>query len=58
MHNIEAIERCLWSAADQLRGNSEFASNEYFLPIMGLIFLRHAYSRYLSANKKRTKQLN
>jgi type I restriction enzyme M protein len=32
MHNIEAIERRLWSA-DQLRGNSEFASNEYFLPI-------------------------
>jgi type I restriction enzyme M protein len=47
MQNIEAIERRLWSAADQLRGNSEFASNEYFLPIMGLIFLRHAYSRYL-----------
>jgi type I restriction enzyme M protein len=47
MHNIEAIERRLWNAADQLCGNSEFASNEYFLPIMGLIFLRHAYSRYL-----------
>ena len=23
------------------------ASNEYFLPVMGLIFLRHAYSRFL-----------
>ena len=50
MHNIEAIERRLWIAADQRRGNSEFASNEYYLPIMGLIFLRHAYS--LSLNVK------
>jgi type I restriction enzyme M protein len=46
--NIEAIERRLWKAADTLRGNSELASNEYFLPVMGLIFLRHAYSRFLS----------
>ena len=46
--NIEAVERRLWTAADQLRANSDFASNEYFLPVMGLIFLRHAYSRYLA----------
>jgi type I restriction enzyme M protein len=48
LENIEAIERRLWSAADQLRANSNHASNEYFLPVMGLVFLRHAYSRYLS----------
>jgi len=30
------------------RANSNYASNEYFLPVMGLIFLRHAYSRYLA----------
>ncbi len=48
LENIEAIERRLWSAADQLRANSNYASNEYFLPVMGLVFLRHAYSRYLS----------
>ncbi len=46
--NIEAVEKRLWASADQLRANSEFASNEYFLPVMGLIFLRHAYSRYLA----------
>ena len=34
-------------AADTLRANSNYASNEYFLPVMGLIFLRHAYSRFL-----------
>ena len=46
--HIEAIERRLWSAADTLRANSNYASNEYFLPVMGLVFLRHAFSRYLA----------
>ncbi|MCP4168353.1 MAG: N-6 DNA methylase [Chloroflexi bacterium] len=47
LEHIEAIEKRLWSAADTLRANSTYASNEYFLPVMGLIFLRHAYSRFL-----------
>ena len=48
LEHIDAIERRLWSAADTLRANSKYASNEYFLPVMGLVFLRHAYSRYLA----------
>ena len=48
LEHIEAIERRLWSAADTLRANSNYASNEYFLPVMGLVFLRHACSRYLA----------
>ena len=48
LEHIEAIERRLWTAADGLRANSGLASNEYFLPVMGLVFLRHAYSRYLA----------
>ena len=48
LEHIDAIERRLWSAADTLRANSKYASNEYFLPVMGLVFLRHAYSRYLT----------
>ncbi len=47
LEHIEAIEKRLWTAADTLRANSGYASNEYFLPIMGLVFLRHAYSRFL-----------
>ena len=31
-----------------LRANSNYAGNEYFMPVMGLVFLRHAYSRYLA----------
>ena len=49
LEQIGEIEKRLWSSADTLRANSNFASNEYFLPVMGLIFLRHAYSRFLAA---------
>ena len=48
LENIEAIEKRLWGAADTMRANSNYASNEYFMPVMGLIFLRHAYSRFLA----------
>jgi len=51
LENIEAIEKRLWGAADTLRANSIYASNEYFIPVMGLIFLRHAYNRYLSVKE-------
>lgn len=51
LENIEAIEKQLWSAADTLRSNSNYASNEYFMPVMGLIFLRHAYSRFLTVRE-------
>lgn len=46
MEQIGEIEKRLWAGADTLRANSNFASNEYFLPVMGFIFLRHAYSRF------------
>ncbi len=52
LEHIEAIEKRLWGAADTLRANSNYASNEYFLPVMGLIFLRHAYSRFLGVKDK------
>ncbi|MCX6844274.1 MAG: N-6 DNA methylase [candidate division WOR-3 bacterium] len=42
------FEQKLWQAADTLRANSGVPSNEYFLPVMGLLFLRYAYSRYLA----------
>ena len=57
MDDIAQIEKGLWSAADKLRANSDLASNEYFLPVMGLIFLRHAYSRYQKVLPEVTKNL-
>lgn len=57
MENIEAIERRLWSAADQLRSNSKLTSTEYYMPVLGLIFLRHAYNRFLVVKEKVEKNL-
>ena len=47
--DIEKFESDLWKVADNLRANSNLASNEYFMPILGLIFLRHATNRYYEA---------
>ena len=57
LHQMDAIEKRLWKAADTLRANSELASNEYFMPVMGLVFLRHAYSRYLGVKIEIEKTL-
>ena len=47
--DIEHFETGLWKVADNLRANSNLASNEYFMPILGLIFLRHATNRFYEA---------
>lgn len=48
-HNIAKIEDSLWEAADQLRANSKLTSSEYCMPVLGVIFLRHATNRYNAA---------
>lgn len=48
-HNIAKIEDSLWEAADQLRANSKLTSSEYCMPVLGVIFLRHASNRYNTA---------
>ena len=49
---IERFEADLWKVADNLRANSNLASNEYFMPVLGLIFLRHATNRYYAAREE------
>lgn len=49
LQGLEKFEAGLWKIADNLRANSNLASNEYFMPIMGLIFLRHATNRFYEA---------
>jgi len=44
--NTHQIETELWEAADQLRANSKLTAAEYSMPILGLIFLRHADNRF------------
>ena len=52
MENIEKIESDLWEAADQLRANSKLTSTEYCIPLLGIIFLRHAANRFDSATRQ------
>ena len=46
MINIKKLEAELWESADLLRQGSKLTSNEYCMPVLGLIFLRYAYGRF------------
>ena len=52
MINIRKLEAELWKSADELRAGSKISSNEYCMPVMGLIFLRYAYSRFKLVEKE------
>ena len=43
---LKNLKTRLWQGADQLRANSGLKSTEYATPILGLIFLRFAQSKY------------
>jgi type I restriction enzyme M protein len=47
--DIEKFEADLWEAADNLRANSKLTSSDYFMPVLGIIFLRHAANRFEAA---------
>ena len=46
MINIRKLEAELWESADMLRSGSKLTSNQYCMPVLGLIFLRYAFSRF------------
>src|SRR4030067_365018 len=50
--DIEKLEADLWEAADNLRANSKLTSSDYFMPVLGVIFLRHAANRFESAHRQ------
>ena len=50
--DIEKLETDLWEAADNLRANSKLTSSDYFMPVLGVIFLRHAANRFDAAHKQ------
>jgi type I restriction enzyme M protein len=52
---LRKLEAELWKAADQLPANSKLTASEYSMPVLGLIFLRHAYNRFLNV-KDEVKQ--
>ncbi|MDU4847536.1 N-6 DNA methylase [Clostridium sp.] len=52
MEDIKKIENDLWEAADQLRANSKLTASEYSMPVLGIIFLRYAYNRFLMVKEE------
>ena len=54
---LRKLEAELWRAADQLRANSKLTASEYSMPVLGLIFLRHAYNRFQKVKIEVEKEL-
>lgn len=52
LKDIEKLEADLWEAADNLRANSKLTSGDYFMPVLGVIFLRHAANRFETASRQ------
>ena len=50
--NGNDIEKRLWAAADELRANSNLQASQYSMPVLGLIFLRYAESKFAVAEKE------
>ena len=50
--NVKKLEADLWESADLLRAGSKLTSNQYCMPVLGLIFLRYAYSRFKLVEQK------
>jgi type I restriction enzyme M protein len=50
--DIEKLEADLWEAADNLRANAKVTSSDYFMPVLGVIFLRHAANRFEEARRQ------
>ena len=44
--SIKNLESDLWKSADLLRAGSKLTSQQYCMPVLGLLFLRYAYSRF------------
>src|SRR6266446_4503237 len=52
MDNLAQFESDLWEAADNLRANSKLTSSDYFMPVLGVIFLHHAANRFEAATRQ------
>jgi type I restriction enzyme M protein len=54
---LKQLETRLWKTADDLRANSKLTASEYSFPVLGLIFLRQAYNRFILAKIQIEKSL-
>lgn len=44
--SLKKLEADLWESADLLRAGSKLTSQQYCMPVLGLLFLRYAYGRF------------
>jgi len=54
--NNSELEKRLWNVADELRANSGLRSQEYSIPVLGLVFLRYADHKFTNAEKDLAQQ--
>lgn len=49
--SLKELEEDLWKSADRLRNESSLTSQMYYMPVLGIIFLRHATYRFRMVEK-------
>ena len=54
--DLVAVENRLWATADQLWANTGLKPAEFFIPVLGLIFLRHADKRFTDLTQALAEQ--
>jgi type I restriction enzyme M protein len=55
-NNHNEIEKKLWNIADNLRANTALRPNEFYIPVLGLIFLRYADYKFGLAEAQLKKE--
>jgi len=50
--SLKDLEASLWATADSLRNESSLTAQDYYMPVLGLIFLRHAAYRFEMVEKE------
>jgi type I restriction enzyme M protein len=52
MSDINSVKNDLWEAANKLRAESNLKTNEFSVPVLGLIFLRYADFKFIEAKER------
>lgn len=55
-NNHNELEKKLWNIADNLRANTALRPNEFYIPVLGLIFLRYADYKFGLAEAQLEKE--
>lgn len=55
-NKLKNLQKNLWNTADELRANTGLKASEYSTPILGLIFLKFADSKYVEYEEEINKE--